>query len=140
PWAATPGRRLQLEPLERRALLSAAGLTGADFPFETAIVNWQGQDRLAVEGHWIVSVDGLPAGQARQSSKANDLLSSVGLSDQFSVVRNLGADGVYLVDARAAMAPADIYSRLKALPGFREAEPDFIVQGSLTPNDPSFNL
>ena len=115
-------------------------MTGADTSFETALVNWQGQERLAVEGRWIVSVDGLPAAQARQSSKASELLTAVGLSDQFSVVRNLGADGVYLVDVSAAIAPAETYSLLRALPGFREAEPDFIVQGSLTPNDPSFNL
>jgi subtilisin family serine protease len=134
------GRRLQLEPLEIRALLTAVGMTGADLPFETALVNWQGQERLAIEGRWIISVDGMPATQARQSSEASDLLTAVGLSDQFSVVRNLGADGVYLVNSSAAMAPSDAYARLQAIPGFREAEPDFIVQGSTTPNDPSFNL
>ncbi len=135
-----PGRQLRFEPLESRTLLTAAGTSGDDLPFETTLVNWQGQDRQAVAGHWIVSLDGLPAATARQTSKASDLLTTAGLSSQFSVVRNLGADGVYLVDAGIASAPADTYSLLRRLPGFRDAEPDFIVQGSTIPNDPSFNL
>ena len=135
-----PGRQLRFEPLESRTLLTAAGIGGNDLPFETTLVNWQGQERLAVSGHWIVSLDSLPAATARQGSQASDLLTAAGLSSQLSILRNLGADGVYLVDASAAMAPADTYSLLRCLPGFREAEPDFIVQGSAIPNDPSFNL
>jgi len=37
--ATTLSRRLQLEPLEIRALLSAVGLAGAELSFETALVN-----------------------------------------------------------------------------------------------------
>ncbi|MGD9720098.1 MAG: S8 family peptidase, partial [Pirellulales bacterium] len=138
--------RLQTEPLEERIALSVSTLSMmqtplvagdvADLPFRSELVDWQGQERLAASGRWIVSFDE-PTG-SRASQTALQVLAAAGLSNQFEVVSNLGTAGLYLFDTTATLPAQDVYAALQGLAGFRYAEPDFIVSIAATPNDPSF--
>jgi subtilisin family serine protease len=129
---------LEIEPLEKRALLSSSGISTANLPYDAALVEWQGQERLAAAGRWIVSFDDVAGSRLSQDATAGEMLAAAGLSNQLSVVRNLGADGLFLLDVAAPMVPEDMYDALRQLPGFRYAEPDFLLSAETIPNDPSF--
>ncbi len=84
--------RLSLEPLEERIVLTVSsdfpvvlpsalpiGSSGAtDFP-DVAMIDWQGQERLAADGQWIVSLDPFGGSLASQTAKVSQLRAEAGL-------------------------------------------------------------
>lgn len=135
-------RTTQLETLENRLFLAAHALVGQRFTTSDGLaavrMNWNGNQVNAVAGQWILQLDGYSGNYVRQAEKADGQITRAGSA--FNVNRHLGASGLFSVYAPTSLTVAETMRRFAKLPGFRYAEPDFIYELQLTPNDPSYGI
>lgn len=125
--------RSTLEPLEVRRLLSAAA---NELP-QRVDITWNDSTSEAIAGQWIVKLGGYRGLAGSQLQKARRLLSA---ADENVFVRQyLVSDGLFSVRLPSTLTSEQQYAKLKEMPGFVSAEPDFIQYTDLTPNDPSFS-
>jgi subtilisin family serine protease len=133
-----------VERLECRKLLAAVAehVVAAGTLFSTedgaaAIrLDWKGQQVKAIEGAWIVQLDGYHGYLPDQQRLATPLVKRAGAS--FAMQHHLGADGLFLVHAPVSITVNETLQRFAKIPGFRYAEPDMLYQIQVTPNDSSF--
>lgn len=115
-------RRL-IEQLESRTHLS------------TSKIQWNGQSADVVEGQWLVKLGGYKGTSTQQLAKFRKNLKGNNLGG----MKQLGGDGMFLVQAPSTMPSATTLARLKKISGFVYAEPNFIYSLQATPNDTRFN-
>lgn len=135
-------RLLRTETLEARHLLSAGASSTSRLPTIPNGVErivWKGQAAYAYAGQWIVSIDGLAGGPAQQLRAGQHLLRAAPAALEASLDRSLGRRGLFRMEAPRSATFAALNESLKAVPGFRYLEPDFLVQTDATqPDDSSF--
>ena len=117
---------------------------------EVVAMDWYGQQAYASPGRWLLSLDGISGPQDSQVISAQALLAAggtqgdVGASpvtlDDLGVVRQLGRDGLFLLESADDVQYVDILSVASALPGFQYIEPGFaITVDSTFPDDSMFD-
>jgi subtilisin family serine protease len=123
----------QLEQLESRRLMSGdpASLRAAGFE----PIDWNGRETFVRPGEWIVKIDGLEGLRGKQLKGANALLAGTGISAR----KQLGADGVLLVESAPAATVDHLRKALQRVPGFDYIEPNFAFAVEQTPNDADFS-
>jgi subtilisin family serine protease len=144
-FAATTAFAAAVENLESRKLLAAVAehVVAAGTLFSTADgaaairMNWKGQQVKAIEGAWIVQLDGYHGYLPDQQRLATPLVKRAGAS--FEMQHHLGASGLFLVHAPVSITVNETLQRFAKIPGFRYAEPDMLYEIQLTPNDASFS-
>jgi subtilisin family serine protease len=122
--------------LEDRTLLTGSAV----LPASVVPITWQGQNDYAAAGQWVARFDGLSGPAAAQVQDLQGLLDTTGLG--LHVVRQLGMNGLVLLQGPADMTPAQVQALVR-LPGYRYAEPNFYVANALfdtIPNDTYFPL
>lgn len=114
--------RRSIEALEARTHLS------------TSKIQWNGQAVDVVEGQWLVRLGGYKGSSTQQLAKFRKHLKTTNLGAK----QQLGANGMFLVQAPTPMPSATALARLQRVSGFVYAEPNFIYSLQTMPNDPSF--
>jgi subtilisin family serine protease len=125
------GRSRLVEGLEARQLFSANPAALAAHGFEP--VQWKGEQVYAAPRRFILRVDDLRGSAAGQLARVDASLKAV--SKDLKAARQLGADGVVLVEAPKGTAYQALKAQLKGMPGFARLEPDFAVWADATAND-----
>src|SRR5687767_14837536 len=122
-----------IETLENRRLLAAVPIRMIDGE-PIATIEWQGEQREMFAGRWMVQLDGYQGNLLEQQARAQQTINAANRG--LGVVRHMGTDGMFLVQAPEQMQPADVIDELSAVPGFRAIGPDFRYELLATPNDP----
>jgi subtilisin family serine protease len=126
-----------VETLEDRRLMSAVPGSPEFFAARGFVpAMWNGQEVMARPGQWLMKVDGVRGQAAQQIKAVNALLGKV--RKDVKAVRQLGENGLVLVQAPTSLAPAKLRTALSRVPGLRGLEPDMAVwsAGTLS-NDPN---
>ncbi|MHC4562200.1 MAG: S8 family serine peptidase [Planctomycetota bacterium] len=147
------------EQLEQRLLLD--GTTGNDLISEllssgdAVAMEWNGEQVYATPDQWILSVDGLGGSGPAQLTATQEFIDATlstlsgqpaplgeGASDplQITVTRQLGDDGLLLLETSASAEYEQVLDVVDDMPGFQYIEPDFLLWAdSIIPNDPRFD-
>jgi subtilisin family serine protease len=126
------------EALERRMLLTGAPALRFEDGLEIATIEWNNQPVDMLAGRWMLKLGGYRGNLIDQQTRASVLLSKN--NPRFTVVRHLGADGLFLVRAPKDMLVPDVGFEMSQVPGFLSIEPDLYGRVAQTvPNDPSFS-
>ncbi len=165
--AGSHARRLVLEPLEDRRLLSVfeaeveyAGTEAAynasqaaqeyALPEGAVAITWQGAETYAMPGQWIAQFEGVSGTPNEQMDAIQQLIDGMRGSEEeggidvseygMTVTEHLGMDGLVLIEGNAEFG-LELYEPLMGLAGVEYAEPNFadIFQASTFPNDPMFS-
>ena len=128
-------RRTCVESLESRRLLAAVPIKLID-GIPIATVEWQGEQRDMFAGRWMVQLDGYHGNLLAQEAQARQTIGAANRG--WSVIRHMGADGMFLVQAPEQLPAADVVAAMGAVPGFRAIGPDFRYELLGTPNDALF--
>jgi subtilisin family serine protease len=146
PAAARRSHRSLLEPLERRALLSASAIVPAPgspvAPTQSAAeagfvaITWDGHETLARPGQFVVRFDGVSGTPAQQLRQVNRRLAG---EPGYRAAEHLGTNGLVLLQTPHDASHADVTAALRDVNGFGRAEPDLAFSIEATPNDPSYS-
>jgi subtilisin family serine protease len=133
--ARPAGWRLFLEVLEDRTVLD---VTPAVVPLPDSVsLTWQGATRTAAAGQWIAqfnNVSGTPDQQVQAVQQE-----VTGLGSGVSVLQQLGADGLVLLQVPSAMTYNQLCAGLNGMADCSTIEPNFNdLASSALPNDPLF--
>jgi hypothetical protein len=139
------GRRLELEHLEDRTLLSATGLVNVPLSLASALVpanpalppdavaiEWHGQTTYAMKDQWVLRFSGISGTDKQQIQAVQDKLVHAGLAS-VNVTDFLGMDTIVLVQAPDQIGYQNLLTSLHAISGFQYVEPYFLPPGVLTP-------
>ncbi|MGH3427514.1 MAG: hypothetical protein ACRDQZ_08090, partial [Mycobacteriales bacterium] len=131
-------RRLELEHLEDRTLLSATGLmavplavASAQAPANTALppnavaIDWHGQSTYALKDQWVLRFSGISGTDKQQVQAVQDKLVHAGLGS-VHVTDFLGMDTIVLVQAPDQIGYQNLLTSLHGVSGFQYVEPYFL--------------
>jgi methionine-rich copper-binding protein CopC len=111
-------------------------------------VSWEGQTGYAFDGEFIARFanvsgkrdDQVVTAQSRVDATRSARLFSRTAGGKVRVIRQLGADGVYLVEAPDRASIAQVYGALKDVAGFLSVEPNSLAWiADRTPNDTNYS-
>ena len=144
PVAGRSGRQSQpagrlVERLESRQLMSAA-VAAADPAVLAANgfepITWNGQQAYAKPGQFVLRVGDVNGKPADQLAKVNAKIKNLGPDGKdVRATKQLGDDGLVLVQTPKALTHGKAKEKLQKLPGFKLLEPDFALWGQATAND-----
>jgi subtilisin family serine protease len=114
--------------LETRELLAAdLGITSLD---------WNGREVDAIQGSWILNIDGLVGTAVDQQQQLASMLSGISVDGSpISVVRQLGLNGLFEIQAASTADMTELTTTLGTLSGFGFLEPNVVMAALNTPND-----
>ncbi len=105
------------------------------------MIDWQGKNVAVVPGEWIVAIKPGAANLGAKTSVQTLVSAAATMANLPSLVlkQDLALAGLSLVQAAPEVTYDQLCAALSKVPGFAYLEPNFRVQASAMPNDPSFS-
>jgi subtilisin family serine protease len=119
-----------IESLEVRRLLASDPSTLA------RNLTWEGFTGPVAGDRWVVTLGGYEGTAGSQLKKARRLLGDA--ADGVEVRQYLLSEGVFSIQLHGLDNAVAQYNLLRSLPGFVQAEPDWLMTTAAAPNDPFF--
>jgi subtilisin family serine protease len=133
PSLAELEKALSVAPGYRSVTPNTIGWVASFLPTDPSLL----RDEPARPGEWMAQFDDVTGYRLDQPRLVQERLEAAGVAN-VTVVKPLGTQGLMKIRTDPARSYENLHRALQAVPGYREVEPNYIIQAAAVPNDPLF--